>query len=61
MCYIWWTHVKVMKSNQEFVVVVENTKYLTHTHTHGERRECLKETASNVYPKGPKFNSRVDM
>ena len=50
-----------MKSNQEFVVVVENTKYLTHTHTHGERRECLKEIASNVYPKGPKFNSRVDM
>ena len=50
MCYIWWAHVKVMKSNQEFVVVVENTKYLTHTHE--EIREGLKKINNGIYPKG---------
>lgn len=59
MWYIWWAHVKVLKSNQEFFFFFgENTKYFNR-HAHENRGESLKETVSNVYPKWPKFNQEL--
>lgn len=59
MCYIWWAHVKVLQSNQEFFFFFgENTKYFNR-HTHEKREESLKETVNTVYPKGPKSNQEL--
>ena len=50
MCYIWWAHVKVMKSNQEFFFFfwVENTKYFN-TQTHMGRGDNVLKKLSTMY------------
>ena len=55
MCYEWWVIEIEWRKLSDEIFASKQPLSIFNTYTHGEMRECLKETDIDVYQKGPKI------